>query len=363
MAPARRDHYAGLPQPPVQVTRVSVIIPCFNREALLGETLDSVRAQTFGDWEAIIVDDHSEDNSVQVARSYAQSDNRIRVVSRQGQRKGGNICRNEGLALARGDYVIFLDSDDLLSEECLEHRIAGMDNAPECGYGVFQTELFRQNIGDRGVLWNTFAEANDLHRFLSLDTVWITTGPIWRKDSIAQLGGFDEHSLNFQDWYLHVRALISGIKYFKNQKRDNFHRHDYAAGKTITDISNRQIDHLNSRAQVFAKTWRNLRDAGLFNDETRFRLAGAYWWLANLWQSETLQPGALKVWYTAARQGLCSWRNYLEGALILSLQSARRGAPVIRWLQRSWPPQFTQSGSKSLCSVPIEDGQRHAQKS
>src|SRR5277367_3302081 len=97
MAPARRDHCAGLPQPPVQVTRVSVIIPCYNREDLLGATLDSVRAQTFGDWEVIVVDDHSQDNSVQVGRSYAQSDNRVRVVSRQGQRKGGSICRNEGL--------------------------------------------------------------------------------------------------------------------------------------------------------------------------------------------------------------------------------------------------------------------------
>jgi glycosyltransferase involved in cell wall biosynthesis len=123
------------------VVRVSVIIPCYNRERLLGETLDSLRGQTYSDWEAIVVDDNSQDNSVEVGHRYGRLDSRIHAVSRQGDRKGGNICRNQGLALAQGEYIVFLDSDDLLSPFCLQHRVAAMDNASHYGFGVYQTEL------------------------------------------------------------------------------------------------------------------------------------------------------------------------------------------------------------------------------
>src|SRR6266436_2095129 len=103
------------------MSHVSVIIPCYNRESLLGATLDSLLEQTFPHWEAIIIDDDSTDKSMEVARGYARIDSRFRVVSRQGERRGANICRNQGLRIAGGDYVVFLDSDDLLLETCLEH--------------------------------------------------------------------------------------------------------------------------------------------------------------------------------------------------------------------------------------------------
>src|ERR1700722_160607 len=353
MALARRDHCADLPQPPIQVTRVSVIIPCYNREDLVGATLDSVHAQTFGDWEAIVVDDHSQDNSVEVARSYAQSDNRIRVVSRQRQLKGGSICRNEGLALARGDYIIFLDSDDLLCEECMQHRVAAMDRASDCGFGVFQTELFTQIIGDRSVLWNAFIDANDLHRFLSLDSVWATTGPIWRKTALEGLGGFDEEALSFQDWELHIRALIAGIKYFKKAVRDNFHRHAYSDHKTITGVKDKQKEHLVSHQKLFTKIFHALREARLLDEETQTRLAGAFWWLAGMWESQGNLRAALSVWYNAASLGLCSWQNYFEGWLVLALYSRGRGEPIIHWLKRSWPRGFTSLGSPYHFNAPM----------
>ncbi len=333
--------------------RVSIIIPCFNRQDLLGATLDSVRAQTFGDWEAIIVDDHSQDNSVQVAQSYAQSDGRIRVVSRQGQRKGGNVCRNEGLALARGDYVIFLDSDDLLSEECLEHRVAAMNLAPDCGFGVFQTELFTQTIGDRGLLWNAFLNANDLHRFLSLDTVWLVTAPIWRKPTLEKLGGFDEEVLSFQDWELHTRALIAGIKYFKKPTRDSFHRFEYLGGNTITAIKDSRPDHLNSHKKLFRRTLNDLRAAGLLDSETRGRVAGMFWWLATNWQLQNNLKAADRIWYEAVALGLCGFRHFLGGYLILRLKAMGRGAPVVRLIQRSWPPHCIVPTWDCLCKTPV----------
>lgn len=95
----------------------SLIIPCYNVEAFLAECLDSVLAQSFSDWEAICVDDGSMDGSGAIAEDYAKRDARFHVVH---QTNGGlSAARNTGLSYARGDYVLFLDSDDVLIPEAL----------------------------------------------------------------------------------------------------------------------------------------------------------------------------------------------------------------------------------------------------
>jgi glycosyltransferase involved in cell wall biosynthesis len=129
--------------------RVSVIIPSYNRADLLAETLDSLIAQTYPDREALVVDDGSQDNSLELAQKYAAKDKRIRASLWQGKRRGACVCRNQGLSMAAGEYVIFLDSDDLLSATCLEHRVTRMDGMPQCGYGAYQTEMFYRQTGDR----------------------------------------------------------------------------------------------------------------------------------------------------------------------------------------------------------------------
>jgi len=331
--------------------RVSVIIPCYNRADLLPFTLDSVRAQTFGDWEAIVVDDHSQDKSLEVAQRYAREDSRIRAVKRQTDRKGGNVCRNQGIVLARGEYVVFLDSDDLLSPSCLEHRVAAMDNTPDCGFGVYQTELFVKAIGDRRVLWNAYTDSNDLHRFLSLDGVWLTTGPIWRKQALSQLGGFDENLLSYQDWAIHVQALIAGIKYFKEPIRDNFHRFGYDLNRQLCGVSNFHPDHLNSREELFVKIFYDLQAAGLLDHEMGGRLAGLFWWLAGQWQFQNVRA-ADKVWHRAAGLGLCSPRQYLEGRLLLRLYCLRGGRRVGKLIQR-FCPLHNWPSSNHLYKTPV----------
>ncbi len=98
---------------------ISIIIPVFNAEQCLRRCLDSVKAQTYKDFEAILVDDGSTDSSGLICEEYASLDNRFRVVHQPNQ--GVSAARNLGLDLAVGDYIYFADGDDELRPEALEH--------------------------------------------------------------------------------------------------------------------------------------------------------------------------------------------------------------------------------------------------
>src|SRR5579862_5510174 len=104
------------------IPAVSIITPTKNRLTLLRETIHSVQQQTSPDWEHIIVDDGSTDGTDEFVLGLAETDSRVRYIPRPGG-EGANVCRNLGLRSSRGEFVVFLDSDDLLAPECLEVRV------------------------------------------------------------------------------------------------------------------------------------------------------------------------------------------------------------------------------------------------
>lgn len=103
---------------------ISIIIPNYNRDALIAETLDSIIMQTYQNWECIIVDDGSTDNSKEVIQKYVNNDNRLKLYDRPSDKpKGANSCRNYGFELSNGDLINWFDSDDIMLKEYL-HAIA-----------------------------------------------------------------------------------------------------------------------------------------------------------------------------------------------------------------------------------------------
>lgn len=116
---------------------ISIVIPLFNREDLIVETLDSIANQTKDNWECIIVDDGSTDNSFEVASTYQQKDKRFKCIKRPRLPKGANTCRNVGADITAGNYVCFLDSDDLLGETFIETRNQGILQYPEKDFIVY----------------------------------------------------------------------------------------------------------------------------------------------------------------------------------------------------------------------------------
>lgn len=111
---------------------VSVIIPTYDRAHIIGETLDSIIAQTYQNWECIVVDDGSTDGTDKVMAAYIAKDNRIQYHHRPKDRlSGGNEARNYGFELSKGKYINWFDSDDLMHPEKLEMNVAQFCNDPE----------------------------------------------------------------------------------------------------------------------------------------------------------------------------------------------------------------------------------------
>jgi glycosyltransferase involved in cell wall biosynthesis len=193
---------------------VSIITPHYQRPRLLAEMIRSVQAQTFADWELLVVDDQSTAADWEAIQQHS-ADARIRLIRRYTGLKGPNTCRNLGLELSRGRFVLFLDSDDLLAPWCLKQRLAAFDNAPDTDFLVFQTLIFEATPGDRNQLWNDLGGEKDLQRFLAASPPWCMSSPLWRRESILALGGLDPQLRYGTDSELHTRALVRNLQYRK----------------------------------------------------------------------------------------------------------------------------------------------------
>lgn len=127
--------------------KVSVITPAYNADSFLEETVKSVQAQTFKDWEMIIVDDCSKDTTYQMAYALAKSDPRIKVFQNE-VNSGVAATRNKALDVATGEYIAFLDSDDLWLPMKLEKQVEFMEQGQYClTYTDYQ--IFDSTTGER----------------------------------------------------------------------------------------------------------------------------------------------------------------------------------------------------------------------
>lgn len=204
---------------------ISIIVTNFNKAPFIESSLNSVICQSFQDWEMIVIDDHSTDNSFDILNSYLK-EARIKIV-RNDQNRGANYCRNHGIRLAKGKYIIFMDADDLLSPTCLENRLkisARYDNGQ---FWVFGMSVFHKDPGDDTRTWVPNSK-DPLKDFLRHKLPWSILQPLWLREFLLQINGFDENFQRLQDVEMHTRALLtSGIKYYQFKDQfDCFYRID-----------------------------------------------------------------------------------------------------------------------------------------
>lgn len=171
------------------------------------------------------MDDGSTDSSVEQAASVAAGDPRFTFLSTTPALRGANAARNIGWKAARYQWVLFLDSDDLLSPECISNR-AKVAEEVVCDLLVFPISTFLSSPGDRSVDWRPRREDPHLLLFLRHRLPWHTSSVLWRRSLLEKLGGFSERLARLQDVEIHIRALLAGASYgvIENSPADCFYR-------------------------------------------------------------------------------------------------------------------------------------------
>lgn len=187
--------------------RVSVIIPTYNRAALLREAIQSVLDQTFADFEIIVVDDGSRDETVSVVAG--MGDSRVRYVYQVNA--GRAAARNHGLSLAQGEFVAFLDDDDMFLPNKLTDQVAELERRPDCGLVVGGWRLVDV---DGSLMWDVPPRhhvALGLTHWLH-DCHFIVHAPLVRHDWLRRTNGFDKELEPAEDWGLWLYLAHAGCQ-------------------------------------------------------------------------------------------------------------------------------------------------------
>ena len=245
---------------------VSIIIPTYNRAHLIGETLDSVLAQTYTNWECIMVDDGSTDDTAEVINVYMKRDSRFHYEYRPKERlRGGNAARNYGFEICNGDFVNWFDSDDVMFPKKIESKMNLILNSD------FDFVVCKGAIYERLPLlelspWPLHLNGNVLLNHIRGRISFGTNGPLFKKDFLRNNPLlFDEILTDRQEWEFFNRLLI------KHPRIAIYESPLYYYRSLNTGIRG-QISFDNQRSGVMAErfTLLNVNKYVNFNEEEDF---------------------------------------------------------------------------------------------
>ena len=188
--------------------QVSVVLPVYNSEQYLGETIESILTQTFHDFELVIVDDESTDSTPQILGRIARSDHRVTVLSRH--RTGIVGARNDGMNVARGEFIACMDHDDVMMPDRLQRQVDYLGKHPKCvavgGFG-----LLIDPDGDPLIERRLPIDHQDIEEelFRGINPL-IQPSVTIRRESIIAIGGYREESNFAEDYDLFLRLSDLG---------------------------------------------------------------------------------------------------------------------------------------------------------
>lgn len=192
-------------------TLVSIIIPTFNRAHLIGETLNSILAQTYIYWECYVIDDGSSDNTEEIVENYIEKDSRFSYHKRSEKYlPGGNGARNYGLDIAKGDFVVFFDSDDLMTGNHLQVKL-DLISSGDFDFGVTRTKYFNytNELIDRYYSFSTKDITKENYILQNIN--WLTLDSII-KSSLAKTIRFNEIIKSGQEYNFFSKLVCKSEK-------------------------------------------------------------------------------------------------------------------------------------------------------
>lgn len=223
---------------------VTVVIPIYNSDDYLAQTIDWVLESSYKDIEIILVDDGSTDKSALIAKNYVDKFDNIFFYGQKNQ--GVSVARNLGISKAKGKYIIPVDSDDMICDRYIEEAVKVLESNPEVKVVTAEGEYFGQKTGPRKLPdfdLNLLARKNILH-----------VSALYRKSDWERIGGYCKELLGREDWDFWISMLKDGGEVFKLP----FIGYKYRIRTNSKRIRTRKlkkqiIDTFNSRHKEFYK--------------------------------------------------------------------------------------------------------------
>jgi len=234
---------------------ISIIIPTYNRAHLISETLNSIIVQTHTNWECIVVDDGSTDDTEKRIQQYIKKDNRFQYHNRpQNRPKGANACRNYGFELSKGDFVNWFDSDDVMKPNFISEKLSVFNSENEaldvvlCECEIFSIEKNKKEILKYITIdYDDFLSDLILRKFLLSMPAGLWTSNYLKHVSLNE-SLFDEQLSQSQDFDFYVRIFKNSPKYKVISKALFEYRKSF--GSISADFIMSNEEHINSYLKV-----------------------------------------------------------------------------------------------------------------
>lgn len=257
---------------------VSVVIPVFNRDQYLYECIISITEQTYQNWELILVDDGSIDNSIQMAQEFAKKDPRILAIQRERQPKGAPTCRNIGFSYAKGEFIQFFDSDDLMLPELLEDKVKAISVSNKIDFVVSKMA----DLNEEGIVRYPSYSLESDDPFLDMaksDLSYLTPGPLFKKAFLEKFDkGFDERLARHQEWEYYCRLLSANPNIVMIDKVHCLRRHHPDSIKAKSEKSG-NLPYRKSKMKAMK----------CLNENTYFRFVKAFYLIFKPYGMTTLK--------------------------------------------------------------------------
>lgn len=181
---------------------VSIIIPTYNRAKALGETLSSIMTQSYRDWECIVIDDNSTDNTIAIVQDYVAKDSRF-IWTCNHKRKGAQGARNTGIELAKGEWICLFDSDDIMYPNYLETMVNAIESNVDvlvCQANIYDTKL-QSKVGvlDKIDSFRVYERLLQGKTYIAYDVTII------KRNKLLEINLLDEDCPSMQEWDTHIR--------------------------------------------------------------------------------------------------------------------------------------------------------------
>lgn len=230
---------------------ISVIVPCYNAEQFLDKTLESVSKQTYSNWECILVNDGSQDNTQHLAEKWVENDQRFQLITQENQGLSG--ARNTGLNIAKGTFIYFLDSDDLLDSITLENLHGLATQHCDIVFGLIAiTERQNNKIKElmnhqpERLCIHDNKEKNLLNLVINQPLICVACNRLYRKEFL------DQHQLQFKSGLLHEDELwfFETLFYAKGIILNNQPTYYYNLGNADSITNNYSLRNLKSYLEI-----------------------------------------------------------------------------------------------------------------